>query len=97
MDVLGYANRYKLGLSIIAAGYAFVLISIGILKNKKHLRISAILLLGATLVKVFFYDLSDMSSISKTIVLIILGIILLATSFLYNKFRERMSGDQTAH
>jgi uncharacterized membrane protein len=93
MDVLGYANQYKLGMSIIAAGYAFVLISIGILKNKKHLRISAILLLGATLGKVIFYDLSSMTSISKTIVLIILGIILLAASFLYNKFRERMSGE----
>jgi uncharacterized membrane protein len=97
MDVLGYANQYKLGLSIIAGSYAFMLISIGILQNKRHLRISAILLLGATLVKVIFYDLSSMSSISKTVVLIILGIILLAASFLYNKFRERMSGETSAN
>jgi uncharacterized membrane protein len=93
MDILGYANQYKLGLSIIAAAYAFVLISIGILHNKRHLRVSAILLLGATLLKVLFYDLSSLSSISKTIVLVVLGIILLAASFLYNKFRERMSGE----
>jgi hypothetical protein len=93
MDILGYANQYKLGLSIIAAAYAFVLISIGILQNKRHLRISAILLLGATLLKVLFYDLSSLSSISKTVVLVLLGIILLAASFLYNKFRERMDGE----
>jgi uncharacterized membrane protein len=93
MDILGYANQYKLGLSIIAAAYAFVLISIGILQNQRHLRISAILLLGATLLKVLFYDLSSLSSISKTVVLVILGIILLAASFLYNKFRERMDGE----
>jgi uncharacterized membrane protein len=93
MDILGYANQYKLGLSIIAAAYAFVLISIGILQNKRHLRISAILLLCATLLKVLFYDLSSLSSISKTVVLVILGIILLAASFLYNKFRERMDGE----
>jgi uncharacterized membrane protein len=93
MDVLGYANQYKLGLSIIAAAYAFVLISIGILHNKRHLRVSAILLLGTTLLKVLFYDLSSLSSISKTVVLVILGIILLAASFLYNKFRERMDGE----
>lgn len=93
MDILGCANQYKLGLSIIAAAYAFVLISIGILQNKRHLRISAILLLGATLLKVLFYDLSSLSSISKTVVLVILGIILLAASFLYNKFRERMDGE----
>jgi hypothetical protein len=93
MDVLGYANQYKLGLSILTGSYAFLLISIGILHNKQHLRVSAIVLLGATLLKVLFYDLSSMSSISKTVVLIILGIILLAASFLYNKFRERMSGE----
>jgi uncharacterized membrane protein len=97
MDVLGYANQYKLGLSIIAAAYAFVVISIGILQNKRHLRVSAILLLVATLLKVLFYDLSSLSSISKTVVLVVLGIILLAASFLYNKFRERMGGENHPH
>ena len=95
MDVLGFASQYKLGLSIITGSYAFVLISIGILQNKLHLRVSAIVLLAATLIKVLFYDLSSLSSISKTVVLIILGIILLAASFLYNKFRERMSGENS--
>ncbi len=88
MDIGGYTNQYKLGLSIICGLYALALIVIGILKKKKHLRMGAIILLTATLLKLFFYDIADLSSISKTIVLIILGVILLVASFLYNKFKS---------
>jgi len=94
MDILGYTNQYKLGLSIIAGLYALTLIFIGIRNKKKHLRINAIILLGATLVKVFFYDLASLTTIAKTIVLIILGVILLIASFLYNKFKHALFEDE---
>ena len=94
MDVCGYSNQYKLGLSIICGVYALILVTFGIIKKKKHLRISAIGLLGATLIKLFFYDLVSLSTISKTIVLIILGVILLIASFLYNKFKDTLFGDE---
>lgn len=90
MDVMGYNNQYKLGLSIICGLYALVLIAIGILRKRKYLRIAAMVLLGSTLLKLFFYDLASLSTISKTIVLIILGIILLVASFLYNKFKHTL-------
>ncbi|MBA4197433.1 MAG: DUF2339 domain-containing protein [Chitinophaga sp.] len=93
MDIDGYKNQYKLGLSIIAGLYALTLISVGIFKRQKHLRINAIILLAATLVKLFFYDLASLSAISKTIVLIILGVILLIASFLYNKFKHVLFED----
>ena len=94
MDVCGYNNQYKLGLTIICGVYALLLVTFGIIKKKKHLRISAISLLGATLIKLFFYDLVSLSTISKTIVLIILGVILLIASFLYNKFKDTLFGDE---
>lgn len=90
MDVFGYNNQYKLGLSLICGLYALALVAIGIMKKKKHLRISAIVLFGATLIKLFFYDIVSFSTISKTIVLIILGVILLIASFLYNKFKDTL-------
>jgi hypothetical protein len=94
MDVYGYTNQYKLGLSIICGLYALALVTVGIMKKQKHLRISGIMLFGATLVKLFFYDLVSLSTISKTIVLIILGVILLIASFLYNKFKDTIFGDE---
>lgn len=87
MDLAGYQNQYKLGLSLIGGCYALLLLFKGIVRNKKHLRISAIVLFTCTLLKLFFYDLSSLSTISKTIVLVILGILLLSASFLYNKYK----------
>jgi uncharacterized membrane protein len=88
MDVAGYSNQYKLGLSIICGVYALALIFIGILKKEKHLRIGGMFLFGLTLLKLFFYDLASLSTISKTIVLVLLGILLLVASFLYNKYKS---------
>src|SRR5690606_9538249 len=51
------AQSYKLGLSILWGVYSLFLISIGIWKKKKHLRVGAIALFGITLCKLFFYDM----------------------------------------
>lgn len=88
MDLSGYQNQYKLGLSLICGSYALALLFLGMVRKKKHLRISAIFLFGVTLIKLFFYDLNSLSTISKTIVLVLLGIILLVASFLYNKYKD---------
>ncbi len=88
MDLAGYSNQYKLGLSIIFGLYALALIFAGIIRKKKHLRIGGMCLFGLTLLKLFFYDLSSLSTISKTIVLLMLGILLLVASFLYNKYKD---------
>lgn len=77
----------KLGLSILWGVYAFLMVALGIWKGKKHLRIGAIILLGITLLKLFFYDISHLNTISKTIVFISLGVLLLVISFLYNKYK----------
>lgn len=91
MDFAGYQNQYKLGLSLIGGGYALALIFAGIIRKKKHLRISAMILFGITLFKLFFYDLASLSTISKTIVLVLLGILLLFASFLYNKYKDLLA------
>lgn len=87
-DIFGYRDSYKLGLSILWGIYALGLIIVGIYKKKKHLRIGAIVLFALTLVKLFFYDIADLDTISKTIVFVSLGVLLLLISFLYNKFKD---------
>lgn len=94
MDIGGYSNQYKLGLSIIFAVYALALVITGISKKLKHIRMGGIILFGITLCKVLFYDLSSLSTISKTVVLIVLGVIMLIASFLYNKFKDSIFGNE---
>lgn len=83
-DVLHFS---KIGLSLLWGFYSFVLIILGIRKKKKHFRIGAIGLFTITLFKVFFYDLNRLGTISKTVVFISLGLLLLIISFLYNKYK----------
>ncbi|MFZ4582959.1 MAG: DUF2339 domain-containing protein, partial [Paludibacter sp.] len=66
----GVTQTDKLGISILWGVYSLLLIVVGIWKNLKHLRIAAIALFGATLVKLFIYDLSQLSTISKTILFV---------------------------
>ena len=86
LDFSSSRNEYGLGISILWGVFSAAIIAIGIWKKKKHLRILGIVLFGCTLIKLFFYDLANLSTISKTVVLVALGILLLATSFLYNKY-----------
>lgn len=91
MDFADSSQSYKLGLSILWGVYSLILISLGIWKRMKHLRIAAIVLFGATLLKLFLYDISKLDTISKTIVFVILGLLLLIISFLYNKYKNIIS------
>lgn len=81
-------NSNKLALSLLWGAYALGLIIYGLARDLKHIRILAIAVFGITLMKLFFYDLADMGTIAKTMVMIILGVLLLVASFLYNKFRK---------
>lgn len=93
MDLSGSEQSYKLGLSILWGLYALLLIALGIWKKKKHLRIGAIILFSFTLIKLFFYDISSLNTISKTIVFVSLGVLLLIISFLYNKYKHIISDE----
>jgi uncharacterized membrane protein len=93
MDMSGSTQSYKLGLSILWGIYSLLLIALGIWKQRKHLRIAAIVLFSVTLLKLFFYDISHLGTIAKTIVFVSLGILLLIISFLYNKFKNNISDD----
>lgn len=96
MDIAESTQSYKLGLSILWGMYSLCLIALGIWKKKKHLRIGAISLFGVTLIKLFFYDISHLDTIAKTIVFVSLGVLLLIISFLYNKYKHIIS-DEAPH
>jgi uncharacterized membrane protein len=88
MDLYRPGQSFKLGLSILFGVYALFLVILGIRKKRAYLRYAAMVLIGATLLKLFFYDLASLDTISKTIVFVILGVVLLVISFLYNKYRN---------
>ncbi len=96
MDYAGSTQSYKLGLSILWGVYSLSLIVVGIIRKYKQLRIGAMGLFAITLVKLFFYDISHLDTIAKTIVFVVLGILLLIISFLYNKYKHLMFEEEKA-
>lgn len=84
-------EAFKLNLSILWGLYALLLIVLGIRTNQKHLRVAAMVLFGFILVKLFVYDISHLNTVSKTIVFVCLGVLLLVISFLYNKYKNKIS------
>ena len=83
-------QSYKMALSILFGAYALMMVFMGIQRNARHLRVAAIALFGATLFKLLLYDLAHLSTISKTIVLVSLGSLLLVISYLYNRFSDKI-------
>ncbi|HEX8184551.1 MAG TPA: DUF2339 domain-containing protein, partial [Blastocatellia bacterium] len=63
----------------------------GIVRRNRMLRMMALGLLGLTIIKVFLLDLSSLEKIYRIVSFIVLGAILLAVSFLYQRYRQRMA------
>jgi uncharacterized membrane protein len=57
-------------------------------------RMTAIVLIGATLGKLLAFDSLSFSTIEKVIAYLLLGVLLLAVSFFYQKFREKIFEDK---
>jgi len=72
-------------MSICWGLYAAGLIVWGLKKDRGYMRISGIVLLAITLLKLFFNDLSKVNTLAKTVIFLALGLLLLAVSFLYNR------------
>jgi hypothetical protein len=94
LDMAHVPNAFKLGLSILWGVYASLLIVVGLTKNRKYIRIMGIVIFAITIAKLFLYDMAGMSTISKTIVMIILGALMLTSSFLYNRNKKLRNADQ---
>ena len=97
---IAYDAIYQTRTQIIKTGYpilwgilAFVFLIIGIRKHIKNLRIIALSLLGITILKLFLFDISNASETGKIIAFILLGILILIISFVYQKLKVLIQDD----
>jgi uncharacterized membrane protein len=88
MDLARSEHSYKLGLSILWGAYSLLMIIHGLWKGKMHVRIAAISLFAITFIKLFVFDIAHLNTLSKVIVFLSLGVLLLIISFLYNKYKH---------
>jgi uncharacterized membrane protein len=83
------ANLYdKAGLSIIWGLFSFAIIWIGLKYNIWLLRVMALILFGITIIKLFVYDISNIPVGGKIAAFILLGVLLLTVSFMYQRLKK---------
>ena len=78
----------KIGYPILWGVLSFVFLILGIRKQNKQLRIIALSLLGITILKLFVYDIKNVSETGKIIAFILLGVLILIISFVYQKIKK---------
>jgi len=88
--IRGYRYATNFALSFIWATYAIALIAAGIAKRMRLLRITALVLFWITIFKVFLFDMSGLSEGYRVASFMSLGVILVTTGFLYNRYSERI-------
>ena len=98
-DLANLKLAQQLSISVIWTIYGGAMLTVGIARRSKMLRVLGLLLLGLTIFKVFLFDLSSLEKLYRIISFIVLGLILLAVSFLYQRYRQRVAefiGDRDA-
>ena len=98
-DLANLKLAQQLSISVVWTIYGGALLTIGIARRSKLLRVMGLLLLGLTIFKVFLFDLSSLEKLYRIISFIVLGLILLTVSFLYQRYRQRVAefiGDRDA-
>lgn len=81
---------YKLLLSLLWGTYAVFLLIHGLKNGVSALRITAFAVLGIMLLKLFFYDLTMLSTITKTLVFLLIGGLLLVGGYFYQRLSKQL-------
>ncbi len=79
------------GVSITWAIFALALILRGIAKNEASVRYLGLGLFAIVSGKVFFHDLASLDQFWRIVAFVLLGVLLLAGSFVYLKYREKFA------
>jgi len=90
-EVEYYINMAQTAISLFWGLYAAALITAGFIHRLSPLRYAAIGLFGLTLGKVILFDLGFLELAYRIITLVISGLILLGTSYLYQQHRDRIN------
>ena len=85
-------NVSSLGLSLLWAVYAAVMIVLGIVRRWRRVRLAGLAVLAVPVIKLFAYDSRTLEQEYRVIAFIVLGLILLAGGLLYQRYSRLVRG-----
>jgi len=75
---------------VLWAIFATGMTAVGFFRSRPRLRYCSFALFSATIVKVFFWDRSDVSTPYRILSFLVLGLMLRGASYLYHRFKGRI-------
>jgi uncharacterized membrane protein len=75
------------GYTILWGLYSFVIMIRGMQKKNRIMRVLALVMFSVTLLKLFIFDIQNISEAGKIVAFISLGVLLLVISFMYQKLK----------
>ena len=85
---------YKAGLSILWGLCSFGMMWLGMKHTFKTLRIISLTLFTVTIIKLFFFDIKNIPPGGKIAAFILLGVLLLIVSFMYQRLKKMIIDDK---
>jgi uncharacterized membrane protein len=85
-------SAQNLSLTALWAVYAVILLVIGIAKRWRVVRLGALALLAVSIVKVFVYDVWVLERVYRIIAFVGLGVLLLVSAYLYQRYSKAIRG-----
>jgi uncharacterized membrane protein len=84
-----YQSQYlKAGVTIVWALFSFVVMWLGMQHKNKTVRIISLSIFTLALIKLFLFDIRNISEGGKIAAFIMLGILLLVISFMYQRLKK---------
>ncbi len=90
VDVSSRTSFLSEGASMLLAIYALLMISAGAIRRARLDRAIGLVLLGIVIFKLYLYDVWLLTRFYRISAFIALGILLLAASYIYSRFREKV-------
>jgi len=88
----GLRSARNLSLTTLWAVYAVILLVVGIIRRSRPVRLAGLGLLAIPIVKLFVYDVFALETVYKMIAFIGLGLLLVASGYLYQRYRDVIMG-----
>lgn len=91
-DVGTKFQRGHTAVSVFWGLVSVALLYLGLTRRSRHLRVAGFALFGVSLVKLFLYDLAYLSSLTRALSFLAVGLFLLFSGFFYQRLSEQLHG-----
>jgi uncharacterized membrane protein len=86
----------QMALTITWGVFAVALLTVGFIRLSRGLRITALVILGVTALKLLFVDLAQLEQIYRILSFFVVGLLMIGASYLYHRVEKRLAAEGDA-